>query len=89
VLRFVREDSCHVSQAQDFLTYMDDPKVELLLLRAGLGSEKMTYLNRVIPTHTVLPIPEDLPEGVAYVSDDERSKNSALEDVGDCWLLRC
>jgi hypothetical protein len=68
---------------------MDDPKVELLLLRAGLGSEKMTYLNRVIPTHTVLPIPEDLPEGVAYVSDDEGSKNSALEDVGDCWLLRC
>jgi hypothetical protein len=34
---------------------MDDPQVELLLLRACLESVKMTYLNRVIPTHTVLP----------------------------------
>jgi hypothetical protein len=44
-----------VSQAHNLLPEMDDPQVELLLLRAYLGSEKMTYLNRVIPTHTVLP----------------------------------
>jgi hypothetical protein len=44
-----------VSQAHTLLTEMDDPQVELLLLRACLKSGKMTYLNRVIPTHTVLP----------------------------------
>jgi hypothetical protein len=44
-----------VSNAHDLLTEMDDPQVELLLLRACLGSGKMTYLNRAIPTHTVLP----------------------------------
>jgi hypothetical protein len=44
-----------VSQAHNLLTEMDDPQGELLLLRACLGSGKMTYLNRVIPTHTVLP----------------------------------
>jgi hypothetical protein len=44
-----------VSQAHDLLTEMDDPQVELLLLRACLGSGKMTFLNRVIPSHTVLP----------------------------------
>jgi hypothetical protein len=44
-----------VSQAHNLLTEMDDPQVELLVLRACLGSGKMTYLNRVIPTHTVSP----------------------------------
>jgi hypothetical protein len=44
-----------VSKAQNLLAEMDDPQVELLLLRACLGSRKMTYLNCVIPTHTVLP----------------------------------
>jgi hypothetical protein len=44
-----------VNQAHSLLTEMDDPQVELLLLRACLGSGKMTYLNRVIPTHTVFP----------------------------------
>jgi hypothetical protein len=37
-----------VSQAHDLQTEIDDPQVELLLLRACLGSGKMTYLNRVI-----------------------------------------
>jgi hypothetical protein len=43
-------------QAHLLLTEMDDPQVELLLLRAYLGSEKMTYLTRVTPPDTVAPI---------------------------------
>jgi hypothetical protein len=44
-----------VSQAHDLLNEMNDLQVELHLLRARLGSGKMIYLNRVIPTHNVLP----------------------------------
>jgi hypothetical protein len=42
-------------QAHLLLTEMDDPQVELLLLRACLGSAKMTYLTRVTPLDTVAP----------------------------------
>jgi hypothetical protein len=42
-------------QAHLLLTEMDDPQVELLLLRACLGSAKMTYLTRVTPPDTVIP----------------------------------
>jgi hypothetical protein len=34
---------------------MDDPHVELFLVRACLGSAKMTYLTRVTPPDTVAP----------------------------------
>jgi hypothetical protein len=44
-----------VSRAHNLVTEVDDPQAELHILQASLGSEKMTYLNRVIPTHTVLP----------------------------------
>jgi hypothetical protein len=44
------------NQAHLLLTEMDDPQVELLLLRACLGSAKMTYLTRVTPPpDTVAP----------------------------------
>jgi hypothetical protein len=42
-------------QAHPLLTEMDDPQVELLLLRAFLGSAKMTYLTRVTSPDTVAP----------------------------------
>jgi hypothetical protein len=42
-------------QAHHLLTEMDDQQVELLLLRACLGSAKMTYLTRVMPPDTVAP----------------------------------
>jgi hypothetical protein len=42
-------------QAHLLLNGMDDPQVELLLLRACLGSAKMTYLTRVTTSDTVAP----------------------------------
>jgi hypothetical protein len=55
LLRGVEKTVAKVSQAHNLPTERDDPQVELLLLRACLGTEKTTYLNRVIPTHTILP----------------------------------
>jgi hypothetical protein len=43
-------------QAHLLLTETDAPQVELLLLRACLGSAKMTYLTRVTPPDTVAPV---------------------------------
>jgi hypothetical protein len=42
-------------QADLLLIEIGDPQVELLLLRACLGSAKMTYLTRVTPHETVAP----------------------------------
>jgi hypothetical protein len=42
-------------QAHLLLTEMDDPQVELLLLRACLESAKMTYITRVTHSDTVAP----------------------------------
>jgi Reverse transcriptase (RNA-dependent DNA polymerase) len=42
-------------QAHLLLTEMDDPQVELLMIRACLGSAKMTFLTRVTSPDTVAP----------------------------------
>jgi hypothetical protein len=44
-----------ISQALNLLNEMDNPQDEFVLLRACLGSGKVTHINRVIPIHTVLP----------------------------------
>jgi hypothetical protein len=64
-------------QAHLLLTEMDDPQVELLLLRACLGSATMKYLTRVAPQTLSLLLrpPLTIPCGLSW---DEFARTTFL-----------
>jgi hypothetical protein len=69
-------------QAHLLLTEMNDPQVELLMLRACLGSAKMTYLTRFTPHDTVAPF------ATAFNSMRSRLGRICQDDISDAQCMQ-